>query len=245
MVAKVLRDTAEMGRSTRQQRSTGTWPSLVRRLLWEQETRRFESSRPDVDRSSVVERLTVTQVVVGSIPIGHPVSLAQRIEHLVPDQKAGGSNPSRDTATEQAQVAQLAEASASGAESWGFESLSGYARVVQWQRQRFQKPYSAGSNPAASTSRVVLDKRGRMGPMDVHLWRSRHVAQLVERPSLRGEVGGSNPARVTCGISSIGRAAGLQPANEGFESSMPLNGVRAVARPLASCKGGPARCMPL
>ena len=34
--------------------------------------RGFESLTPDCDRSSAVERLNVTQVVAGSIPVGHP-----------------------------------------------------------------------------------------------------------------------------------------------------------------------------
>lgn len=70
---------------------------MERRVLWEHEMRGFESLRPDCGRSSEVERADVARVVVGSIPTGHPVSIAQRIEHPVPDRKAGGSNPSRDT----------------------------------------------------------------------------------------------------------------------------------------------------
>lgn len=45
---------------------------MGRRVLWEHEMRGFESLTPDCDRSSAVERLNVTQVVAGSIPVGHP-----------------------------------------------------------------------------------------------------------------------------------------------------------------------------
>lgn len=51
------------------------------------------------DRSSMVERLPVKEIVVGSIPIGHPNYgwVAQMVERLAEAEKVAGSLPAPAT----------------------------------------------------------------------------------------------------------------------------------------------------
>lgn len=122
----VLRDSTARGGPTWQQRDTTGYGLVGWRAVWDREDS-------------------------GSIPDNPTVTLAQWLEHPNVARRVAGSNPVRHPNFIHAPVAQLAEASDLGSGSSRFESVRGYARLAQWQRQRFQTPLSPGSSPGAST----------------------------------------------------------------------------------------------
>lgn len=168
--------------------------------------RGFESLTPDCDRSSAVERLNVTQVVAGSIPVGHPnfihAPVAQQVDARDLGSRSFGSCRFESDPGYAGSSSPTAEAAPSSSVKCRFESGDEYTRVAQGIERRSTKPGAeVRFLPWVRKTRKYMPV-GCVGcttvfqtvrPCSSHGTGSAFVAQGTEQPFRNRPVRGSNP----------------------------------------------------
>ena len=132
---------------------------MGRRVLWEHEMRGFESLTPDCDRSSAVERLNVTQVVAGSIPVGHPnfihAPVAQQVDARDLGSRSFGSCRFESDPGYASSSSPTAEAAVSNAAKSRFESGDEYKDMSTGTDVSARLSRGVGKCPGSSADRAL------------------------------------------------------------------------------------------